>query len=89
MATRPPRVKSQAWHTKLSADSMKDQPLPLDRILRGSLFYLASGLDGDPVGYLSRSVQSFVYADHGHERDDFMCALCVEGRSLISVHVNQ
>lgn len=75
MATRLPRVKSTAWLTKLSADSMKNGPLPLDRILRGSLFYPASGLDGDPVRYLSRSVQSFVYADYGRERDEFMCAL--------------
>ena len=62
MATRLPRVKSPAWLTKRSAASMKNGSFPLDRILRASLFYPTSGLDGDPVRYLSRSVQSFVYA---------------------------
>lgn len=75
MATQLPRVKSPAWLTKLSADSMKDGPLPLDRILRGSLFYPASGYDDDPIRYLSGSVRSFVYADYGRDRDEFMRAL--------------
>lgn len=75
MTTRLPRVKNPAWLTKLSADSIENGPFPLDRILQGSLYYPASGLDGDPVRYLSRSVQSFVYADYGRERDEFMRAL--------------
>lgn len=75
MATRLPRVKSPAWLAKLTADSMKNGPFPLDRILRGSLYYPASGFDDDPVRYLSGSVRSFVYADYGRERDEFMSAL--------------
>lgn len=75
MTTRLPRVKNPAWLTKLSADSMKDGPLPLDRILRESLFYPASGFDGDPIRHLSGSFRSFVYADYGYERDEFMRAL--------------
>lgn len=75
MATRLPRVKSPAWLTKLSADSIENGPFPLDRILRGSLFYPASGFDVDPVRHLSGSTRSFVYADYGGDRDDFMRAL--------------
>lgn len=75
MATKLPRVKPPAWLTKLSADSMKNDPFPLDRILRGSLFYPASGFDDDPIRHLSGSVRSFVYADYGLERDEFMRAL--------------
>lgn len=75
MAAQLPRVKSPAWLMKLSADSMKDGPLPLDRILGGSLFYPASGFDGDPIRHLSGSVRSFVYADYGYEQDEFVRAL--------------
>jgi hypothetical protein len=75
MVAQIPRVKSPAWLTKLSAGSIENRPFPLDRILQGSLYYPASGLDGDPVRYLSRNVQSFVYADYGRERDEFMRAL--------------
>lgn len=37
--------------------------LPLDELLRRSLYYPACGLDGDPVRFLAGRVQSFVYAD--------------------------
>lgn len=75
MAARLPRVKSPAWLTKLSAGSMKNGSFPLDRILRGSLYYPASGFDDTPARHLSGSVRSFVYADYGRERDEFMRAL--------------
>lgn len=71
MATQLPKVKSPAWLTKLSVDSVENGPFPLDQILQGSLYYPASGFDGDPIRYLSRSVHSFVYADYGRERDEF------------------
>jgi hypothetical protein len=44
--------------------------LPLDELLPGSLFYPASGLQGDPVRHLSGMVQSFVYADWGVAIDE-------------------
>lgn len=45
------------------------QPLPLSEILKDSVYYPASGIDGDPVKYLGKQFQSFVYADYGVGRD--------------------
>lgn len=75
MVARLPGVKSPGWLTKLSPDSIINGPFPLESILRTSLFYPASGFDSDPIRYLSGSARSFVYADYGRDRDEFMQAL--------------
>lgn len=47
----------------LAAISDADDPLPIADILRGSVFYPASEIDGGPVKYLAGFSHSFVYAD--------------------------
>lgn len=44
-------------------------PLPINEILRGSVFYPASAMDGRPVEYLAGFSHSFVYADCNVSRD--------------------
>ncbi len=44
-------------------------PVPLSEILTNSVYYPACGDDGDPVKYLGKQFQSFVYVDYGVGRD--------------------
>ena len=50
---------------------MREQPFPLGDVLRDSLYYPASGLQGAPVQYLTGHILSFVYVDYGYRRDEF------------------
>jgi hypothetical protein len=59
-----PVFKDPAWLTEIDLVRAKHDPLPLDLILPNSLFYPGSGIDGDPVKYLSHSTNSFVYCDY-------------------------
>lgn len=43
--------------------------IPLPEILKDSVYYPACGLDGDPIKYLGKQFQSFVYVDYGVGRD--------------------
>jgi len=45
------------------ASVSEEHPLPLYDLLQNSLYYPASGLDGDPVRYFAGFIHSFVYAD--------------------------
>lgn len=49
--------------------------LPLDDLLHGSLYYPASGFDGDPIALLSGSVFSFIYVDYSCTKDALEVAL--------------
>ena len=40
-------------------------PIPMPDLLRHCVYYPSAGLDGDPVKYLGRYFQSFVYVDYG------------------------
>ncbi|HOC02980.1 MAG TPA: hypothetical protein P5065_00665 [Candidatus Ratteibacteria bacterium] len=44
--------------------------LSIKKILSNSLYYPASGRDGDPVRYLGGYVYSFIYVDYGLEYDE-------------------
>ena len=60
-----------AWLATASADD----ELPLTRLLHGSMFYPACGLDGRPVQYFGGAVHSFVYVDQAVSRQDVIQAL--------------
>lgn len=68
-----------AWLASLTAESIRSGRFPLRDILRGSLFYPASGFDGDPVKYLGGYVHSFIYADYGVDEEAFEHALQAPG----------
>jgi hypothetical protein len=49
-----------------------DMQLPLKDILKDSLYYPASGLNGTPVKFLAGNIFSFVYADYDVTREQFL-----------------
>lgn len=68
-------VQIPAWLADLRADTIECGALPLDDILRDSLYYPSSGFDGTPIRYLAGNVHSFVYVDYGQGREDLDRAL--------------
>ena len=68
MIEQLPRACRSEWLSRVDPATIQDADFPLDDILRDSLYYPASGFDGDPVRYLAGNVLSFVYVDYGHSR---------------------
>ena len=52
-----------SWLHEIDETNIKNS-LPLEKILKDSLYYPASNIDGDPVKYLHREIQSFIYVDY-------------------------
>ncbi|WP_164104439.1 hypothetical protein [Candidatus Laterigemmans baculatus] len=46
--------------------------LPVRDVLAGSVYYPASGFDGDPVKFLGGNFHSFVYVDYGIGREQLL-----------------
>lgn len=67
------------WLSRLTAESIQNGPFPLREILRSSLYYPASGFDGDPAKYLAGDIHSFVYVDYGEGEEAFERALQTQG----------
>ncbi len=70
LATRMYEEGSSNWLHTLTSESISHEKFPLHSILKDSLFYPASYLDGDPVKFLGNSFCSFIYVDYqvSHER---------------------
>lgn len=75
MLPQLPEIAFPAWLANLSPEAMIDAPFPLERVLQNSLYYPSSAFDGDPVRHLAGNILSFVYADYGYSRQQFMNAL--------------
>ena len=43
--------------------------IPMRKLLQHCVYYPLAGLDGDPVKYLGKHFQSFVYVDYGVGQD--------------------
>ncbi len=56
----------------ISAEKMKDEPVPIQELLKDSLYYPSSGFDGGVVKYFSSYTQSFIYCDYGIKEDEFL-----------------
>lgn len=77
------------WLRTLDTSKFKETPLPLRELLTNSLYYPASGLDGDPVMRLAGNVHSFIYVDQGAaNRTTLMAELarprCFRGYELLA-----
>ena len=59
-----PRKKIPKWLADVGTEN-QSSPFSLQKILRDSLYYPSSGLDGDPIKHLSGNFYSFVYVDYG------------------------
>ena len=51
-------------------DGGEERIFPLMRVLHNSLYYPASGFDGDPIKYFSHKINSFIYVDYSRSEDD-------------------
>jgi hypothetical protein len=78
MILQIPIRNEPAWLCNLTP-AIKTNPFPLRKILKDSLYYPASGFDGNPIRHLAGNIHSFIYVDYGHERDEFDRALHEEG----------
>lgn len=58
-----PELNRQATPNWLMRPKLAHEPIPIVDLLRGSVFYPASAMDGRPVKYLGGYRHSFVYAD--------------------------
>jgi len=64
MLSQLPILTAPNWLTFASVGSVIEERVPLNDVLRDSLFYPASWTHGDPVKYLAGNVLSFVYVDY-------------------------
>jgi hypothetical protein len=76
--------------TSISApDWLMEKELKFDlvKVLKDSLFYPCSGFDGKPVKLFRGNVHSFVYADYGRTREEFIEELkCRPFKDFVIVH---
>ena len=78
-AAQLPLPDVPAWLARASSDTMHTEPFPLHDVLHDSLYYPASGFDGDPIQYLAGCIASFIYVDFCHERDELESELKERG----------
>ena len=67
---RPVSLGVPDWLADLDQASIVSKPLPLEKLLGGSVFYPSSGFDGSPVANMGHWFQSFVYVDYGYSRSE-------------------
>ena len=66
-----PFKKTPEWLMDI-ASGKEDSGFPLLNVLQNSLYYPACGLNGTPVKFLGGNIHSFIYADYGVKKIDFM-----------------
>lgn len=71
MIAAMPLQATPGWLRAIAAGEMKTG-FPLRSILQSSLYYPASGLNGTPVKYLGGNIHSFIYADYGVYKGEFI-----------------
>ena len=86
MLEQLPRIEIPNWLADLTPSSMKNEPIPLRKLIENSLYYPCSGLDdGSPIKHLSGNIVSFLYVDYGKSEEDFMIKLRTKG--FLGYHV--
>jgi hypothetical protein len=65
------KTKAPKWLSKLT----NVEQFSIHDVLQGSLYYPASGRDGDPVKYLGGFIHSFIYVDYGIDYDEVKASL--------------
>jgi len=74
MITELPEMQTPEWLEAISRGNIESS-FPLSEIVKESLYYPASGLNGTPVKFLSGNILSFVYADYGITKNVFLANL--------------
>lgn len=57
---------SWQWLDDLSKEDVEKNPLPFKQLLEDSVYYPASGTDGEPVKHLNKLSRSFIYVDYNY-----------------------
>jgi hypothetical protein len=65
-----PKMRTPKWLR--SIEKMPPNRFPLKQIVKNSLYYPASGLNGTPVKFLSGHILSFIYADYSLSKRKFL-----------------
>jgi len=74
-----PAAQMPTWLAEVTPNTVNELAFPLENILKDSLYYPSSGIDGDPVKYLAGNIFSFIYVDYGYAEDDVMQAFRSSG----------
>ena len=74
-----PRCDVPDWLTELSNSTALPTPIPLASICADSCYYPATGLDASPVTILNGFMHSFIFADYGVKRDDYLNEISSKG----------
>lgn len=75
MIEQIPILANSEWLLRIDPAGICETALPLNEILRDSLYYPSAGYDGDPVRYLAGNIFSFIYVDYTSTAEDFDIAL--------------
>jgi len=70
-----PVMEMPVWLTRQTAETMVNEPLPLEELLENSLYYAGAGFDGTPVECFAGNVFSFVYTDYLAKKRDVLAQL--------------
>ncbi len=74
-----PEVAQPQWLSDLTPESIQTAAFPLKEILEDSLYYPASGFDGDPIKYLAGRVFSFINVEYGKTEQELEEAIKLPG----------
>jgi hypothetical protein len=61
-----------AWLEELTAETLLTVEFPIQAILKDSLYYPASGFDGDPIKHLLGTFLSYIYVDYARSHELLM-----------------
>lgn len=61
--------------TQLTPDQITNDPVPIQELLKNSLYYPSAGFDGGVVKFFSKEVQSFIYCDYGFHEKEFLAEM--------------
>lgn len=75
MIEQLPGVDEPEWLSHIDSENIAKARFPLAEVLRDSLYYPASGFDGDPVRYLAGNVLSFIFVDYGRSEEELTAEL--------------
>lgn len=53
----------------INKEGIITSPLPLKELLRNSVYYPSSAMDGKAVKLFHKEVQSFIYVDYGFDQE--------------------
>ena len=58
------KTTSWQWLDDITKEDVENNPLPFKQLLEDSVYYPASGTDGEPVKHLNKLSYSFIYVDN-------------------------